>query len=188
MTDTEGDDASPDRQGTDDHGTNGAETVLSRPERDAEEVGLLLDAMLGKLSTYLRMCGYDAAYAIDRDVEANDALLELAETEGRIVVTRDESLARRADGAILLVEREVTDQLRELVDAGFDLELTDEPTHCSACNGRLELVDRTEPTPDYAPTTDEQSVWRCRECGQHFWKGSHWDDVARTLATLHDER
>ncbi|MFB6087255.1 MAG: Mut7-C RNAse domain-containing protein [Haloarculaceae archaeon] len=151
---------------------------------EANGVGLLLDVMLGKLSTYLRMCGYDAAYAIDRDVEADDALLELAETEGRTVVTRDEELARRADGSILLVERDVTEQLRELVDAGFELELTDEPTHCSACNGRLERVDRTEPTPEYAPTTDEQAVWRCRECGQHFWKGSHWDDVAATLDAL----
>ncbi|MFW6382904.1 MAG: Mut7-C RNAse domain-containing protein, partial [Haloferacaceae archaeon] len=25
----------------------------------------MLDAMLGKLATYLRMCGYDAAYVLD---------------------------------------------------------------------------------------------------------------------------
>jgi uncharacterized protein with PIN domain len=149
------------------------------------EVGLLLDVMLGKLSTYLRMCGYDAAYAIERDVEADDALLDLAQTEARVVVTRDEALARRADRSLLLTRRTVTDQLRELVDAGFALELTDEPTHCSACNGRLEPVDRTEPTPDYAPSPGDQAVWRCRQCGQHFWKGSHWDDVAETLDSLH---
>jgi uncharacterized protein with PIN domain len=33
---------------------------------------LLLDAMLGNLATYLRMCGYDAADATDRGVEAAD--------------------------------------------------------------------------------------------------------------------
>jgi len=36
---------------------------------------LLLDTMLGKLATYLRMCGYDAAYALDEGVESDDALL-----------------------------------------------------------------------------------------------------------------
>lgn len=32
----------------------------------------LLDAMLGTLTTYLRMCGYDAAYALDHEIEADD--------------------------------------------------------------------------------------------------------------------
>jgi len=36
----------------------------------------LLDTMLGKLATYLRMCGYDTAYALDEEAEADDALLE----------------------------------------------------------------------------------------------------------------
>jgi uncharacterized protein with PIN domain len=30
----------------------------------------------------------------------------------------------------------------------------------------------------------ETAVWRCRDCGQHFWKGSHWADMAGTLAEL----
>jgi len=41
-----------------------------------------------------------------------------------------------------------------------------------------------EATPDYAPETGEQPVWRCPDCGKHFWRGSHWDDVAETLAAL----
>jgi len=145
---------------------------------------LLLDAMLGKLATYLRMCGYDAAYALDRDAEADEELLALAATEGRRLVTRDEGLARNVDGAVLLTEREVTDQLRELAAAGFALELSDEPVRCGTCNAPVERVDRTEPTPEYAPDPGEENVWRCRDCGQHFWKGSHWADMAETLAEL----
>jgi uncharacterized protein with PIN domain len=48
---------------------------------------LLVDATVG-LATYLRMCGHDAAYALDRGVEADDALLELARIEERRLVTR----------------------------------------------------------------------------------------------------
>ena len=32
---------------------------------------LLVDVMCGTLATYLRMCGYDAAYALDLDVAEN---------------------------------------------------------------------------------------------------------------------
>jgi hypothetical protein len=145
---------------------------------------LLLDAMLGKLATYLRMCGYDAAYALDRDAESDDAMLALAHTEGRRVVTRDRQLAGRAPDGVLLAEREVADQLRELAAAGFELGVTDEPRYCGTCNAPLERVDRTEPTPEYAPDPDEEPVWRCRDCGQHFWKGSHWDSVVETVASL----
>jgi hypothetical protein len=150
----------------------------------SERDPLVLDAMLGRLATYLRMCGYDTAYALDRDAEADEDLLALAHTEARRLVTRDESLAAAAPDAVLLTERDIEGQLRELAAAGFDLELTEEPTHCGTCNGRLEVVDRTEPTPDYAPDPGDERVWRCRDCGQHFWKGSHWDDVAATLAEL----
>jgi len=145
---------------------------------------LVLDAMLGKLATYLRMCGYDAAYALDRDAEDDDALLALAKTEGRRLVTRDEGLARGVDDAVLLTTREVEDQLRELAAAGFELEPSEEPAHCGTCNAPVERVDRTEPTPEYAPDPAETAIWRCRDCGQHFWKGSHWADVAEQLRDL----
>lgn len=145
---------------------------------------LVLDAMLGKLATYLRMCGYDAAYALDRGAEDDADVLALARTEGRRLVTRDEGLARQAEDALLLTRREVEEQLRELSAAGFELDLSAEPVRCGVCNAPVERVDRTEPTPPYAPEPTEEAVWRCRDCGQHFWRGSHWDDVAATLAEL----
>ncbi|MFB6164442.1 MAG: Mut7-C RNAse domain-containing protein [Haloarculaceae archaeon] len=150
------------------------------PDRDP----LLLDAMLGKLARYLRLCGYDAAYVLDRDVEADDRVLATARAEGRTLLTRDGQLAARADDAVLLTTREIDDQLRELRDARFRLELAADPAHCGRCNGRLEPVDPTAATPEYAPDPAESDVWRCEACGQHFWKGSHWADVAETLATL----
>jgi len=145
---------------------------------------LVLDVMLGKLATYLRMCGYDAAYALDRGVEADDRILAIAREEGRTLVTRDRSLARRADASVLLTGREIDAQLRELRAAGLRLELDDSPTRCGRCNGPVESVGPDEPRPDYAPDATEFDVWRCRDCGQHFWKGSHWDDVAARLAAL----
>ena len=146
---------------------------------------LLLDAMLGKLARYLRMCGYDAAYTLDRGVEADEAILTLAEAEGRRIVTRDASLAARADDAVLLESRAIEDQLREFRAAGFELTLT-EPERCGRCNGRLERIPDDAPRPADAPDPGEQRIWRCPDCGQLFWRGSHWEDVRERLAGLEE--
>jgi uncharacterized protein with PIN domain len=157
--------------------------MSARERTVTPDTRLLVDAMCGSLARYLRICGYDAAYAPDRGVEADEAVARLARAEGRRLVTRDRALADTVEGAVLLAERDVADQLRELRGAGFALAPT-EPTRCGRCNGRLVAVAAGEPTPEYAPDTDEQPVWRCPDCGQHFWKGSHWADVADRLDAL----
>jgi hypothetical protein len=143
----------------------------------------LCDAMLGKLARYLRMCGYDTAYTLDRSVEADTEIRALARRENRTIVTRDADLAARTEGAVLLTERDIEAQLSELRDAGVSLALPETPTRCGRCNGPLEPVDQSASTPADVPDPEETSVWRCERCGQHFWKGSHWDDVRRRLPT-----
>lgn len=153
-------------------------------ERAMRSEQFLLDTMLGKLATYLRMSGYDAAYALDRGVEGDDQLIEISETEDRTLLTRDRALASSAPDSVLLESRAVREQLRELAERGFDLTPVDTPTRCGRCNGRLESVPAAEPTPEYAPDPSAERVWRCGDCDQHFWKGSHWTDVAETLSGL----
>lgn len=116
---------------------------------------VLLDVMCGKLSTYLRMCGYDAAYALDRGIEDDDRLLSLSAAEDRTLITRDRELASRADDALCLTERDVLDQLREIVAAGYPVELAAEPTRCGVCNGPVKRVGVDERAaadrPEYVP-------------------------------------
>lgn len=153
---------------------------------DAEPPRVYLDVMLGKLATMLRMAGWDAAYALDRGVEADQVILEEVASTNRLLITRDRQLAGRAPESVLLTTRDVEEQVAELREAGFTVEF-DEPTRCSNCNGRLESVSTGTHTPEYAPESAETDVWRCRECSQHFWKGSHWDDVRNQLGTRTDE-
>lgn len=144
---------------------------------------VLVDAMCGKLATYLRMCGYDAAYTLDRGIEADDRILSLAAAEDRI----------------LLTERDMLDQLREVDAAGYPVELADEPTRCGACNGRVERISKADEDgsdaadrPEYVPDdvgrssandsdTDSRPAWRCVDCGRWYWKGGHWESVAARL-------
>lgn len=138
--------------------------------------------MLGRLVTYLRMCGYDAVYGPEEGIETDAALREFARREHRTLLTRDRELAARARDTVLLESRDIEGQLAELRAAEFELELPESPQRCSNCNATVESVPSTEPTPEYAPDTAEFDIWRCERCGQYFWKGSHWDDVARRLA------
>jgi Uncharacterized conserved protein len=168
----------------------------------------LLDAMLGSLSTYLRMCGYDAAYVRDEQNEQNDnsdesdldtssnsahptddEILARATDEERTIITRDTELAKRADDAILLSTRDVEDQLGEFAASGYDLDLTlrSRSGRCGACNGRVEAVSSDAVVPEYAPDPDKRDCWQCLRCEQIFWKGSHWEDVAATLEHVRTE-
>jgi Uncharacterized conserved protein len=147
---------------------------------------LLLDAMLGKLATYLRMCGYDAAYVLDSVDDpaggpTDDELIAEARRSGRTILTRDREVTARAADAVLLESRDVEEQLSELRTAGYDLSLDATPTRCGACNGLVRAVDAGESLPAYAPDPADTDCFRCRECGQVFWKGSHWADVRATL-------
>jgi uncharacterized protein with PIN domain len=65
------------------------------------------------------MCGYDAAYAPERGVEGDDAVLALARAEDRLLVTRDVTLGERVEDAIVLASRDVRDQLKTLAGGGY---------------------------------------------------------------------
>lgn len=145
---------------------------------------LLLDTMLGRLTSYLRMCGHDVVYTLDDGLESDDSIRDRARTDDRILLTRDRELAGRTADAVLLESRDIDGQLQELLDAGIELSLSETPQRCSACNGGLTAVSPETKTPAYAPSPYTVDVWQCRECGQHFWKGSHWEDMSDRLAKL----
>ena len=145
---------------------------------------VLVDVMCGKLATYLRMCGYDAAYALDEGIEDDDALAALSAAEDRLLLTRDRELAARVDDALCVTERDVLDQLREVAAAGYPVEIAAEPTRCGACNGLVDRVANDAARPAYVPDDGPDRHWRCRDCGQWFWKGGHWASVADRVASI----
>jgi uncharacterized protein with PIN domain len=155
----------------------GGDRGVIRPGSDR----LLLDVMLGKLAVYLRVCGYDAAYALDRGIEDDAEIAKVAEREDRRLLTRDVELAASVDGSISLSGLEIDDQLAELGRAGFDLSVAETPSRCGRCNGALEPVPSAARTPEYAPDPATVACWRCRSCGQVFWKGSHYDRIEEAL-------
>lgn len=139
----------------------------------------LADEMLGSLARWLRIMGYDTTYA--RDVTDGE-VLSRARMEGRFILTRDHQLAERAGEQGLLVESDALED--QLVQVSRELGLSSEVgfTRCSICNGALR--DATPEEGSRAPPRvrdSQERLFICLECGQLYWKGSHWSKIVERL-------
>ena len=144
------------------------------------------DAMLGRLAKWLRVIGYDTFFKADID---DAGLVEIAEAEGRIILTRDTVLAGRlpATGRLLIRDSAPFSQLRQVV-AELGLALTEEAllTRCTVCNGALEDASKESVrglVPEYVFGTNE-SFTRCLSCGRVYWTGTHRARIIAKLQSL----
>ena len=142
----------------------------------------ILDTHLGRLAAYLRMLGFDSAYANHAD---DDTLARRAADEGRILLTRDRGLLRR--GAVrlgcLLRSDDPRRQLEE-VARRYDLPAHARPfARCIRCNGLIDPVGREEVAARLQPKTLRyyDTFGRCDSCGEVYWKGSHYAHMQRLV-------
>ncbi|MBI5000742.1 MAG: Mut7-C RNAse domain-containing protein [Euryarchaeota archaeon] len=134
---------------------------------------LLVDTMLGTLAKWLRAAGFDTAYMPHA---RDDRLLQIAESEGRILLTRDRGLATRAPpGKSLHVPAADLDgQLRFVIEK-LRLEMDAPLSRCLVCNAPLETLPK-EKARGMVPegVLEKQSeFWRCPRCDKAYWPGSH---------------
>lgn len=146
------------------------------------EPRFVLDVHLGKLATYLRLLGFDALY---RNDYADQALARLSSEEGRILLTRDRGLLKHSIVAHGYYVR-ATEGLAQLLEVlrRFDLFDAIQPFHrCVQCNGLMEPVDKAAILDRLLPKTrlyyDE--FHRCIDCGRVYWRGSHYERLARLV-------
>lgn len=143
----------------------------------------LLDGMLGALARWLRICGYDAEYI--RSVP-DEELIRRAAEEGRVLLTRDRLLYRKAVRAgveALMVEGESDAEKLASVSRRFSLELDPERSRCPQCDAPLAAVDREAVQGKVPPRTFEayDEFWVCSSCGKVYWRGSHWRNIVETV-------
>jgi uncharacterized protein with PIN domain len=150
---------------------------------DAPALRFICDDHCGRLARWLRTLGFDCAH----DQGGTDAaVLALALSEERIILTRDHRLAGQALArrVILLSSPDPLDQVRQALEvAGAAIDPGSLFTRCAVCNrptaaATLETV--AERIPPYVRRT--QTAFRvCSGCGRIYWRGTH---VQRMLARL----
>ena len=163
----------------------GAELVEVGPVTRPQPVPVarfVLDVHLGALARRLRLVGVDAAYANDA---SDDALIEQASAERRILLTQDRALLRRRApwlGAYVYGAHPDA-QLTDVLDR-FAPPLAPW-TRCPACNGLTSPVPKAEIEPLIQPGTRRtyQAFSRCQACAQVYWRGAHSNRLQALIAT-----
>ena len=141
----------------------------------------LLDVHLGALARRMRLVGVDTAYSNDL---GDDALIDLANSAGRVLLTKDRGLLRRRKlwlGAYVRGAR-ADDQLADVLDR-FSPPLAPW-TRCLICNGSLGPVTKSEVEAQLLPGTRRtyDEFCRCAGCGRVYWRGAHSRRLAAIVA------
>jgi uncharacterized protein len=154
-----------------------------------EDERFIADAMLGKLTKWLRVMGIDVVY--DPSV-ADDQLLRGAEQEGRILLTRDRRLLHRRGPSrrLLIASDYYHEQVRQVVQT-FGLKSAVRVfTRCLRCNTPLHLVAKAAiagRVPPYVYAT-QMTFKRCAACDRIYWSGTHRDNMLRQLQVILGEQ
>ncbi len=167
----------------------------------------LADRMLGRLSSWLRILGYDTLSANSFAGLSNAAedtfMLQLSGSEERALLTKDTQLhirARQKCGipSLLVRDGDVLCQLNQ-VRQQYGLVFPEEPkpVRCSVCNGTLELVSiedilrsheinklRTKGVDIEKFIHRYARFYKCSQCSKIFWKGQHWRNMVSTTRHL----
>ena len=146
----------------------------------------IADCHFGRLAKYLRLMGFDSLYF---DRIGDDTLLQLAETEERVILTRDRELAERGKTRCRYIgAQQSIAQLRE-ADALFGLRENARPfTRCLLCNTPLKHVDKTAVLSGLPQKVRERftDFERCPTCGRIYWHGDHYRRMKRFLEHFDD--
>lgn len=159
--------------------------LLRVRDRPLRVTRFIADAHLGGLARLLRMAGFDTLY----DNGFDDAeIAEIAEREGRIVLTRDRELLKRRNVSHGCYVRAMKpeQQLREIFGR-LDLAGSLRPLRlCLNCNVPLHAVDRGAVLDRVPPGVARryEAFSTCPVCGGVFWEGSHWKRMCSLLAGL----
>ena len=160
------------------------ESSVAPVTRGRKELAFIVDSMLGSLARWLRMLGYDTIYAKGWH---DSRILEEAIVTGRIIVTRDHGLYRRAlrkGLEAVFVSDNIVEALAKLGAVyGIRLVIDPDKSRCPLCNTPLEKIDKSRVKGRVPPRVYEayEEFWICPRCGQVYWQGGHWRGIIETL-------
>ena len=142
---------------------------------------IIADAMLGTLAKWLRVLGFDTVFA--KDLE-DEKIIELAEKEGRVLITRDKDLARKAKNSMFLDSDILNVQLKQVLEK-YPADGSQLLTRCLLCNSILIPVEKAEVknVPE-GVLERENKFWKCRKCDKYYWPATHYENMIERAGEL----
>ena len=151
----------------------------------------IVDAMLGNVAKKLRLLGYDSKYFAYID---DNNLLDIARKEGRIILSKDVELSRRAKklglDVILVTNQDEVKLFRDIVDSA-NLErsqINGENARCPKCNSTTTLTDKRtikEKVPEKVYQINDK-FWICDNCNQVYWEGTHIENLQEFVNKINE--
>jgi uncharacterized protein with PIN domain len=145
----------------------------------------VLDNHLGQLAVYLRMLGFDTLYR--NDYQDNE-LAQVAEQEGRILLTRDRRLLMRKVIVYGYCIRSLEPK-HQTIEVLHHYNLFDRISpfqRCLRCNHPLQPVSKEAVLDRLEPLTKRyyNAFHLCPVCNRVYWKGSHYERMQRLIEAV----
>ena len=161
---------------------SGVLPLRAKPLRDTK---FILDVHLGRLSKYLRLCGFDTLFEHHL---TDGEIINLSLEDHRIILTRDKGLLKnkRVTHGYWIRSTKADEQLREVLNK-FDLKNSLHPfTRCLECNGILADVQKEEIIDKLLPKTKDfyNGFKKCQVCNKIYWEGSHYERMKSFIGSL----
>jgi uncharacterized protein with PIN domain len=145
------------------------------------ETRFIADAMLGRLSKWLRVMGYDTDYQMFYEEESIRRSIQ----EGRVFLSRRARISEVHPGVIWVHSDAVGEQLRELVARDvLRPSRTEWFRRCLVCNVLLRKAAgeiSMESVPDYVLHHQMSDIRWCPACHRLFWAGTHRENMILQL-------
>jgi uncharacterized protein with PIN domain len=145
----------------------------------------LCDASLGGLARWLRAAGYEARWSAGASAE--DLVAE-ARRDGLTLLTTDTAVLQQRgvrEGTVDVWWLPPTHGRLDLLGMVLrDLELARREPRCMSCGGELRAVPKEQVLERIPPRTRRwiDEYFACQGCSTLFWRGTHWERIARRLA------
>ncbi len=154
-------------------------------EKPLREIKFFTDVHLGKLTKYLRLCGFNTLYRKDNN---DQMFIDLAVTDKRVILTRSSVLLKykKVTHGYCIRSMNSREQLNEVVKR-FDLKKLIHPfTRCIECNGLLMDVTKKEILSRLLPKTRQfyRKFKMCHDCKRVYWNGSHYLRMKEQIKTM----
>jgi uncharacterized protein len=154
-------------------------------EKPLREPRFILDVHLGKLSKYIRLCGFDALFKMNL---SDREIVRISVAEKRIILTRDRDLLKTklVTHGYWIRSSKPDEQLKEVLRR-FDLKNLLKPfSRCLECNGSLYYIPKDEIMDQLQPNTRDYytEFSRCCGCKKIYWQGSHYEKMKDFIEEL----
>lgn len=160
-------------------------SVTHLREQPLRDLKFITDVHLGKLTKYLRLCGFDTSY----NTGLNDnEIINISLSDKRAILTRDKGLLKnkQVTHGYWIRSQHLNEQLKEVFNR-FDLKNLIRPfTRCMECNGTLIDVSKEQILDYLLPDTRQyyQEYKKCPECDRIYWEGSHYEKMKKNIENI----